>query len=39
MAKVLNGKGPWARYLPDEIIKFLADTSHDLMFTLFQVMA
>ncbi len=27
------------RHLPNEIIKFLLDTAHDLIFTLFKLMA
>ncbi len=37
--KASIGKAPGPDALPNEIIKFLLDTAHDLIFTLFQLMA
>ena len=37
--KASSGKAPGPDALPNEIIKFLPDTAHDLIFTLFQLIA
>ncbi len=37
--KASTGKAPCPDALPNEIIKFLPDTAHDLIFIMFQLMA